>query len=40
MKQILQSARSGKLEVKNVPAPRADKGEIFIKEFSQETNKK
>ena len=30
MKQIIQSARSGKLEVKNVPAPRADKGEILV----------
>ena len=31
MKQIIQSARSGKLEVKNVPAPRADKGEILVR---------
>jgi predicted dehydrogenase/threonine dehydrogenase-like Zn-dependent dehydrogenase len=30
MKQIIQSARSGKLSVKNVPAPRADKGEILV----------
>ena len=30
MKQIIQSARSGKLEVKNVPAPRADQGEILV----------
>jgi len=30
MKQIIQSARSGKLEVKNVPVPRADKGEILV----------
>jgi predicted dehydrogenase/threonine dehydrogenase-like Zn-dependent dehydrogenase len=30
MKQIIQSARSGKLKVKNVPAPRADKGEILV----------
>ena len=31
MKQIIQSARSGKLEVKNVPAPRANKGEILVR---------
>lgn len=31
MKQVIQNARSGQLSVKNVPAPRADKGEILVK---------
>ena len=30
MKQIIQNARSGQLKVKDVPAPRAGKGEILV----------
>ncbi|MEK9676862.1 MAG: bi-domain-containing oxidoreductase [Rhodospirillaceae bacterium] len=30
MKQLIQSARSGKLAVKDVPAPRAAKGELLV----------
>jgi len=30
MKQVIQSARSGKLAVKDVPAPRAAKGELLV----------
>ena len=30
MKQIVQSARSGKLEVKDVPRPQAGQGEILV----------
>lgn len=30
MKQVIQSARSGALKVKDVPAPQADKGEILV----------
>ncbi len=30
MKQVIQSARSGTLKVKDVPAPRAGKGEILV----------
>ena len=30
MKQIIQSARNGKLKVQNVPVPQANKGEILV----------
>ena len=30
MKQVIQSARSGDLTVKDVPAPAASKGEILV----------
>ena len=30
MKQIIQSARTGKMKVRNIPIPKADKGEILV----------